>query len=71
MAVSEETKYSFNEISKIAEKNMQLAASEAKDNLSQSEPRISSVIPKCSRKRRVFFTGTERFLGHERVLFTE
>ena len=36
---------------------MQLAASEVKDNLSQSEPRISSVIPTCGCKLRVFVTG--------------
>ena len=45
---------------------MQLAASEAKDNLSQSEPRISSVIPKCSRKRRVFVTGKVEGSGRKK-----
>ena len=50
MATSEQTNYLLNETLKIAEKNIQLAASEVKDNLWTSEPHISSFVPKCGYK---------------------
>ena len=50
MATSEQTNYLLNKTLKIAEKNIQLAASEVKDNLSTSKPHISSFVPKCGCK---------------------
>ena len=50
VATSEQTNYLLNKTLKIAEKNIQLAASEVKDNLSTSEPHISSFVPKCGCK---------------------